>query len=114
MDPENGQLFTMMITTNGLLGVAYTLTVFNLVKLGGPIMVNISGTMKDVGLTYIGFAFFDDSKVTNKVLIGLGISFAGASYTLAHRIKQHREQQQEVEAEADPEAEDKDAKKKQE
>ena len=88
MDPENGQLFTMMITTNGLLGVAYTLTVFNLVKLGGPIMVNISGTMKDFGLTYIGFAFFDDSKVTNMVLIGLALSFAGASYTIYHKIRE--------------------------
>ena len=40
--------------------------------------LNVAGTLKDVGLTYVGFLFFDDIKPTISVITGLGISFTGA------------------------------------
>jgi len=50
------------------------------IKLAGPVAVNISGTLKDVVLTYVGFMFFDDVKMTTPVLVGLVFSFGGAAY----------------------------------
>ena len=49
-------------------------------KVIGPIGVNITGICKDLLLTCIGFLMFDDVKVTDKVLFGLFLSFAGATY----------------------------------
>jgi hypothetical protein len=53
----------------------------------GPIGVNITGICKDVFLTYIGFLMFDDVNVTVKVLFGLFLSFAGASYYVLARYR---------------------------
>lgn len=46
----------------------------------GPLAINIGGVVKDVGLTYLGFAFFDDIQPTALVLSGLVVSFLGAAY----------------------------------
>jgi hypothetical protein len=56
-------------------------------KMIGPIGVNITGICKDVFLTYIGFLMFDDVNVTVKVLFGLFLSFAGASYYVLARYR---------------------------
>jgi len=50
------------------------------IKLAGPVAVNITGTLKDVILTYVGFIFFDNVEMTNPVLVGLVFSFTGAAY----------------------------------
>jgi len=44
----------------------------------GPSGLNISGTLKDIVLTYLGFILFDDIKPTNMILAGLSMSLAGA------------------------------------
>jgi hypothetical protein len=44
----------------------------------GPFAINFAGTIGHVFLTFIGFMFFDDAKLTNAVLIGLCCSFVGA------------------------------------
>eukprot|EP00353_Schmidingerella_taraikaensis_P005157 CAMPEP_0185585438 /NCGR_PEP_ID=MMETSP0434-20130131/38703_1 /TAXON_ID=626734 ORGANISM="Favella taraikaensis, Strain Fe Narragansett Bay" /NCGR_SAMPLE_ID=MMETSP0434 /ASSEMBLY_ACC=CAM_ASM_000379 /LENGTH=54 /DNA_ID=CAMNT_0028205765 /DNA_START=894 /DNA_END=1055 /DNA_ORIENTATION=+ len=50
-------------------------------------MINIVGTLKDVLLTYTGFVFLGEPKCTPVVLAGLGISFAGAAYSLKFKMK---------------------------
>ena len=50
-------------------------------------MVNVVGTIKDVLLTYAGFAFFDDSNCSQLVLLGLAVSFAGAGFSLKSKLK---------------------------
>ena len=59
-DPENGLFFIVLCTISGVFGIIITLSVLCVVAIGGPIAVNISGTFKDVFLTYVGFMFFDD------------------------------------------------------
>ena len=76
-----------MLLASSLSGIAQTLAMLSLVVVGGPIMINIVGTMKDVLLTYIGFAVFQDMELTNMVLGGLAISFAGSSHALRTKIK---------------------------
>ena len=57
-------------------------------------MINIIGTMKDVLLTYAGFAVFQDTQYSPTVLAGLAISFAGSCYAIHTKIglvKQERQ-----------------------
>jgi len=61
---------------------------------GGPIMINIVGTLKDVLLTYTGFVFLGEPKCTPVVLAGLGISFAGAAYSLKFKMKLVQQEKQ--------------------
>ena len=61
-------------------GIAITLFTMLAVSIGGPISVNISGTLKDVVLTYVGFLLFDDIQPTMQVQVGLVLSFFGALY----------------------------------
>ena len=77
-DPENGNLFMLLTSISGVFGIVITLSVLCVVATGGPIAVNITGTFKDVFLTYVGFTFFDDQKFSPLVAIGLGLSFIGA------------------------------------
>ena len=50
------------------------------VNIGGPIAVNVSGIIKDVFLTYVGFILFDDQELNLNVATGLALSFIGAFY----------------------------------
>lgn len=68
------------LVTCGLLGLVYTLFVLLTIATGGPIAVNISGSLKDVALTLVSFLAFDDLAPSKQVLAGLAVSFAGASY----------------------------------
>jgi len=79
---ENGNTFALMLGGSGAAGIVLTLSVLSVCATGGPIMVNVTGTIKDVFLTYVGFAFFNDTKVTESVLLGLTLSFAGALNTI--------------------------------
>lgn len=65
---------------SSLICVMHTYVTLLTLKTIGPIGVNIAGICKDVFLTYIGFLMFDDLQVTEKVLVGLFISFVGAFY----------------------------------
>ena len=50
------------------------------VTINGPISMNITGIFKDVYLTFAGFFFFADTKVTPASIVGMSFSFFGASY----------------------------------
>lgn len=64
----------------------------SVVMVGGPIMVIIIGTVRDVVLTYLGLAILPEEPVViqnNLVMMaGLVISFAGAAYLIKikHRL----------------------------
>mgnify|MGYP000748917462 CR=1 FL=1 len=92
--PEGGPTFVAMTLFSGSMGIIITLSVLVVIVVGGPIMVNVTGTMKDGLLTYAGFVFFDDSKVSPMVLLGLGLSFAGATFTLINKYKQVKQEKQ--------------------
>lgn len=64
-----------------------TLALLSLVMVGGPIQVNIVASLKDILLTYAGFAFFNDSECTTLMLSGLAISFVGVCYALQTKLK---------------------------
>ena len=57
---ENGDLFLKMVLFSGSMGIVITLSILVVVAIGGPILVNIVGIIKDVALTYAGFILFDD------------------------------------------------------
>lgn len=42
--------------------------------------MNITGIFKDVGLTFAGFLFFSDTKLTTANAIGMSLSLFGACY----------------------------------
>lgn len=50
------------------------------VTINGPISMNITGIFKDVGLTFAGFLFFSDAKLTPTNAFGMGLSLVGAVY----------------------------------
>lgn len=51
-------------------------------------MVHISGTIKDVVLTYAAFTFLDNkSEPTVPSLAGLVLSFIGVAYSLKYKMK---------------------------
>ena len=72
---------------SGSFGIAITMTSLLTVTICGPLAVNISGTMKDVALTYAGFAFFENVQATNNVILGLIFSFSGAAAYSYDRYK---------------------------
>ena len=86
-DPDQGTLFLSLVSISAICGFSLSLAMLSLVMLGGPIMINIVGTLKDVVLTYASFVFFDDTKCTKMVLVGLAVSFAGASFSLRSKLK---------------------------
>ena len=57
------------------------------VAIAGPLALNVTGIIKDVFLTYAGFIFFNDTKVTLFVMVGLALSFIGAIMTIVHKYQ---------------------------
>lgn len=57
---EQRQTFIYLFTLSSVSGLIITIFSLLVVALGGPIAMNITGNVRDVGLTYIGFILFDD------------------------------------------------------
>lgn len=68
------------ILISGTFGILITMTALLCVTINGPISMNITGIFKDVFLTYAGFFFFNDTKVTPSNMLGMSLSLFGASY----------------------------------
>ena len=49
-----------MFLVSGLLALVMTMSMLCVVIVAGPLMVNVVGNIKDIVLTYVGFALFDD------------------------------------------------------
>ena len=88
MDPVQGQAAIAWLVTSGILSVTITLSMLSVIILAGPIIVNVIGNIKDIVLTYLGFALFNDQELTMVVALGLAVSFCGASHTLITKFKQ--------------------------
>jgi solute carrier family 35 protein len=71
---------TLLIILSGISGIAYTMSSILNVTLCGPIAQNIACTIKDIGLTYVGFIFFKSSNLTVASAVGISKSFMAASY----------------------------------
>ena len=80
-------LFFLFCATGALI----SLTIACTVVVAGPLALNITGVIKDVFLTYAGFIFFDDTKATPFVLVGLAVSFLGAIKTIVHKYYTSKE-----------------------
>lgn len=68
------------IMISGSFGILITMTALLCVTINGPISMNITGIFKDVYLTFAGFFFFADTKVTPASMAGMSFSFFGAIY----------------------------------
>lgn len=83
-DAVNGKVADMTMVSyiliSGSFGILITMTALLCVTINGPISMNITGIFKDVVLTYAGFLFFSDTKVTPSNIIGMSLSLFGASY----------------------------------
>jgi len=77
-----------MFMVSGLLGITISMSMISVIIVAGPIMVNVVGNIRDIVLTYLGFAFFNDQECTMLVGIGLAVSFCGALHALITKFKQ--------------------------
>ena len=50
------------------------------ITLCGPNAPGIQGPIKDVGLTFVGFIFFNTKAITAPVFTGIFMSFMGAAF----------------------------------
>ena len=94
MESKEGLWPTVILfSAPALSGICLTLASLVAVDVGGPLLVNIAGTIKDVALTYIGLVFMKaDKDVTQDtsifVLAGLALSFLGASFQLLIKLNE--------------------------
>ena len=65
---------------SGIGGFLITMNILLVVTLCGPIYINIAGTSKDVVLSFLGVAIFQDQELSLKFFVGLALSFLGVSY----------------------------------
>jgi len=79
--------FVTYMFYNCLTGIMYTVSRLLAVSIGGAICCNITGVLKDVLLTYIGFIAFNTKPPSEQVLIGLALSFGGAIFYTGCKVK---------------------------
>ena len=65
---------------SGIGGFLITMNILLVVTLCGPIYINIAGTSKDVILSFLGVAIFQDQEMSMKFFIGIALSFLGVTY----------------------------------
>lgn len=81
-----------MLLVSGSFGFVITMVILLTITLCGPIALNITGVLKDVVLTALGFFFFpDDVKLSQSLFCGLAISFTGATFFSYNKFKDHKE-----------------------
>ena len=75
-----------MLTVTSIMSILSTFSMLAVVMLSGPVVVTIAAILRDLILTYIGFAFFTDIDFTILVIGGLLVSFAGAAHELVTKM----------------------------
>ena len=91
------------IMISGVSGIMITVSSILTVTLCGTVAPNVAGTIKDVGLTFVGFLFFKTNAVTIPVFTGISMSFIGAGFFAYSNYQEKlklREKNQQVEKEA--------------
>ena len=98
---DDAEGLRFMLLVSGCFGFVITMSILLTITLCGPIALNISGTLKDVVLTALGFFFFpNDVQVSTSLFIGLTLSFTGATYFSYNKYKDHKEKEAREKAEA--------------
>ena len=85
-DPEGGTLFSLLMAASAFYAAIFTLTMLIVVRVSGPLMINITGTTRDIILTYLGYVLFDGSVATATSLIGMAFGFAGAIHHMHYKF----------------------------
>lgn len=80
-----------MLVVSGCFGFIITMNILLVVTIAGPIALNVAGTSKDLILTFVGIAIFQDQKLSPAFLIGLAFSFGGAGYFTYNKVQSARE-----------------------
>jgi hypothetical protein len=62
------------------MGIMITLTLLMVCTVVGPVAISVTGNIKDIALTYIGFVLFHDVQMTFMMAIGLSMSFVGSGF----------------------------------
>ena len=77
-----------------------------MVMVCGPIALNVTGTAKDLILTFVGIAIFNDQKLTPAFIVGISLSFTGAGIFTYQKVTaiQEKERQAALEAQKEQEA----------
>jgi len=70
--------FTVYLLLSASMGILITLSLLMVCTVVGPIAINITGNLKDVALTWVGFVFFNDVALTVMMGVGLFMSFLGS------------------------------------
>ncbi len=81
---------TGFLAANAVSGMIIMLTNLMVCTFCSAIANNITGTVKDVVLTYVGFFFFTDVNKSLPVLGGIGLSFLGASIYIFDAYKKQK------------------------
>ena len=89
----------LLILLSGCSGILITICSILTVYLCGPVGLNISGIIKDVGLTFVGFAFFKNKQVTAETVVGITLSFVGATYFIWANFQTKKQQAKAAEEE---------------
>lgn len=87
LELSSDQHFQVMFFIFAVLGAIFSFSIAITVAVAGPLALNVTGIIKDVFLTYAGFMFFNETKVTRFVVVGLAFSFVGAVWTILHKYK---------------------------
>jgi hypothetical protein len=80
-----------MLLVSGAFGFVITMNILLVVTICGPIAINVAGTFKDIILTFVGIAIFQDQKLTTSFLIGLALSFSGAGIFTYNKVSAMQE-----------------------
>ena len=83
-NPNVGLCVTLLVS--GGFGFVITMNILLVVTICGPIAINVAGTFKDIILTFVGIAIFQDQKLTATFLIGLSLSFSGAGILTYNKV----------------------------
>ena len=75
-----------MMGGSAVFAALFTLSMLIVVKVSGPLMVSITGTARDVILTYAGYFFFSGSILTISSAIGLAFGFSGAIHHMHYKF----------------------------
>ena len=103
-DPQVGLIVLLLVS--GSFGFIITMNVLLMVIVCGPIALNVTGTFKDLILTFVGIAIFNDQKLTPSFLVGIALSFTGAGLFTYQKVTaiQEKERQAAMEEKKEKEA----------
>ena len=70
-------------------GYVFSISIAVATTTAGPLALSVTAILKDGFLTYAGFIFFDDSRGSAPVLIGITFSFIGAFLCIYTKFNAH-------------------------